>query len=46
MKNDFETYNRIYADYFGETRPCRTTVEVGALPTEIAIELKVVAQFP
>jgi 2-aminomuconate deaminase len=46
MKNDFETYNQIYADYFGEIRPCRTTMEVGALPTEIAIELKVIAQIP
>jgi len=46
MKADFQTYNRVYKEYFGEIRPCRTTVEVGALPTEIAIELKVVAQFP
>ena len=46
MKNDFDTYNQIYADYFGEIRPCRTTMEVGALPTEIAIELKVIAQIP
>ena len=43
MKADFETYNRVYAEYFAENRPCRTTVEVGALPTPIAIELKVVA---
>ena len=43
MKDDFATYNRIYAEYFGEVRPCRTTVEVGALPTPIAIELKVIA---
>jgi reactive intermediate/imine deaminase len=46
MKDDFDTYNRIYSDYFGDIRPCRTTMEVGALPTEIAIELKVVAQIP
>jgi 2-aminomuconate deaminase len=46
MKDDFDIYNRIYADYFGEIRPCRTTMEVGALPTEIAIELKVIAQIP
>jgi reactive intermediate/imine deaminase len=46
MKDDFDVYNRIYAEYFGDIRPCRTTVEVGALPTEISIELKVVAQFP
>ena len=43
MKNDFPIYNRIYAEYFGENQPCRTTVEVNALPTPIAIELKVIA---
>lgn len=46
MKNDFPTYNRIYADYFageGKPNPTRTTVEVTALPTPIAIELKVIA---
>lgn len=43
MKDDFLTYNRIYAEYFAENRPCRTTVEVVALPTPIAIELKVIA---
>jgi 2-aminomuconate deaminase len=43
MKDDFATYNRIYAEYFKDNRPCRTTVEVGALPTSIAIELKVIA---
>ena len=43
MKDDFETYNRLYAEYFSENRPCRTTVEVGSLPTPIAIELKVIA---
>lgn len=43
MKDDFATYNRVYAEYFADSRPCRTTVEVGALPTPIAIELKVIA---
>jgi 2-aminomuconate deaminase len=43
MKADFTTYNRIYAEYFKENQPCRTTVEVNALPTPIAIELKVIA---
>jgi len=43
MKADFAAYNRIYAEYFAENRPCRTTVEVGSLPTPIAIELKVIA---
>lgn len=46
MKKDFATYNRIYPQYFagaGKPNPTRTTVEVGALPTPIAIELKVIA---
>ncbi|MBA2334192.1 MAG: RidA family protein [Blastocatellia bacterium] len=43
MKDDFALYNRIYAEYFAENQPCRTTVEVNALPTPIAIELKVIA---
>ena len=43
MKDDFKTFNRIYAEYFKENQPCRTTVEVNALPTPIAIELKCIA---
>lgn len=43
MKQDFTTYNRIYAEYFKDNQPCRTTVEVTALPTPIAIELKCIA---
>lgn len=43
MKRDFKTYNRIYAEYFKTNQPCRTTVEVNALPSPIAIELKVIA---
>lgn len=43
MKRDFQTYNRIYAEYFKENQPCRTTVEINSLPTPIAIELKCVA---
>jgi 2-aminomuconate deaminase len=43
MQRDFDTYNRIYADYFKENQPCRTTVEITSLPTPIAIELKCIA---
>ena len=43
MKDDFAVYNRIYAEYFAENQPCRTTVEVNKLPTPIVIELKVIA---
>ena len=46
MKKDFPIYNKLYAEYFaGESKPnpTRTTIEIGALPTPIAIELKVIA---
>jgi 2-aminomuconate deaminase len=43
MKKDFAVYNKLYAEYFAENQPCRTTVEINALPTLIAIELKVIA---
>ena len=43
MKQDFQTYNRVYAEFFKTNQPARTTVEVGALPTAIAFEVKVIA---
>ena len=43
MKDDFDTYNKIYAEYFKENQPCRTTIEIKSLPTPIAIELKCIA---
>jgi 2-aminomuconate deaminase len=43
MKDDFPVYNKIWAEYFKENPPCRTTIEVNSLPTPIAIELKVIA---
>lgn len=43
MDDDFKIYNRIYAEYFKDNQPCRTTIEINKLPTPIAIELKVIA---
>jgi len=49
MKDDFQTYNRVYAEYFagspnnGKPNPTRTTIEITALPTPIAVEVKVIA---
>ncbi len=43
MKADFPIYNRLWAQYFSENPPCRTTLEINALPTPIAIELKCIA---
>jgi 2-aminomuconate deaminase len=43
MKDDFPKYNALWAEYFRDNPPCRTTIEINCLPTPIAIELKVVA---
>lgn len=43
MKADFKIYNELYAEYFKNNLPCRTTCEINSLPTPIAIELKVIA---
>jgi 2-aminomuconate deaminase len=43
MKRDFHTYNRVYAEYFKDNQPCRTTLGIDSLPTPIAIELKCIA---
>jgi len=49
MKDDFQNYNKVYAEYFagpadsGKPNPTRTTIEVTALPTPIAVEVKVIA---
>ncbi|MBI4376782.1 MAG: RidA family protein [Elusimicrobia bacterium] len=43
MKDDFPVYNRLYAEYFKDNQPCRTTLGITSLPTPIAIELKCIA---
>lgn len=43
MKADFPRYNQLWAEYFKDNPPCRTTLEINALPTPIAIELKCIA---
>lgn len=43
MKRDFHIYNNLYAEYFKDAMPCRTTVEVSSLPSSISIELKCIA---
>ena len=44
MERDFKKFNSIYAQYLEGYETTRTTVEVGALPTSIAVEFKVVAK--
>ena len=43
MDRDFKTFNRVYAECLGHTGATRTTVAVSALPTPIAVELKIIA---
>lgn len=43
MKKDFKAYNEVYAHHFSRIQATRTTLEVGALPTPIAVEFKVIA---
>jgi 2-aminomuconate deaminase len=43
MKDDFPVYNKLWAEYFKDSPPCRTTIEIKSLPTPIAIELKCIA---
>jgi len=48
MERDFETYNRLYAEYFageGNPNPTRTTIEINRLPTPIAVEIKAIASI-
>lgn len=43
MKRDFKDFNEVYAQHFTTIGATRTTIEVGALPTPIAVEFKVIA---
>lgn len=45
MEKDFPVFNKIYAKYFKNNQPTRTTVEIKSLPTPIAIELKIIAEI-
>src|SRR5689334_16167369 len=40
---DFQTLNSIYAEYFGEHKPARTTVQVAGLPKGAAVEIDLIA---
>jgi 2-aminomuconate deaminase len=45
MKKDFKDFNLVYEKYFKNIQATRTTVEVGALPTPIHVEFKVIAHL-
>ena len=42
--NDFAALNEIYASYFGEHKPARSTVEVARLPKDVKVEIEIIAK--
>ena len=40
---DFAALNEVYAEYFGEHKPARSTVEVSRLPKDVLVEIEVIA---
>lgn len=41
--NDFSAMNEVYAEFFGESAPARSTVEVARLPKDVKVEIEVIA---
>ena len=41
----FNTVNKIYADFFQNHKPARSTVEVSNLPKEALIEIEIIAKI-
>ena len=45
MKRDFAGYNEVWAETLGKVGPTRTTLAIDALPTPIAVEMKVIVHM-
>ena len=45
MDRDFKGYNEVWAETLGKVGPTRTTLAIRALPTPIAVEMKVIAKI-
>jgi 2-iminobutanoate/2-iminopropanoate deaminase len=41
--NDFAAMNEVYARWFGEHKPARSTVQVARLPRDVAVEIEAIA---
>ncbi|MGX4582944.1 RidA family protein [Paenibacillus chitinolyticus] len=41
--NQFGAINEVYASYFGEHKPARSTVEVARLPKDVLVEIELIA---
>lgn len=47
LKNmgDFQAFNEVFAKYFGDQKPARSTVEVARLPKDVLVEIEVIGAF-
>ncbi len=45
LKNldDFASFNSVYAEFLGEAKPARSTVQAARLPREVLVEIDVIA---
>ena len=43
---DFAAMNEVYASYFGDPAPARSTVQVAALPKSVRLEIDAIAVLP
>lgn len=41
--NDFSAMNAVYAEFFGDSKPARSTVEVSRLPKDVLVEIEMIA---
>lgn len=44
--NDFGAMNEVYAEYFSQNPPARSTVEVARLPKDVLVEIDCMAMVP
>jgi len=42
--NDFQALNGIYAEYFGDHKPARSTIQVAKLPLDSRVEIEAIAE--
>ena len=43
---DFDELNRVYSEYFAESRPARSTVQAARLPKDVDVEIEAIALLP
>jgi 2-iminobutanoate/2-iminopropanoate deaminase len=43
--DDFQAFNEIYARYFGESQPARSTIQVSRLPAGAIVEIECIAEL-